>query len=231
MRLPIQIKKKEVLSISTSGNDLNKKDAEGNNRQKEKKTSLEMSFSPSVTATELKEEEIRRVKIEFEADEEVAKLIERARDVLRHKYPKGRFEDLVKEAFKLLLEKKDPLHRHPEPEASSRRGRRIQSKSGSLGALRLGMTEKSGMTKKVISRYIPQEIKQKVWKRDNGKCTFQSKEGRRCNEQGMLEIDHVQPFALDGKNEIENLRLLCAVHNKWRSQVTFGKMYEKRIPL
>ncbi|MBI3019575.1 MAG: hypothetical protein HYY61_06785, partial [Deltaproteobacteria bacterium] len=60
--------------------------------QKEKKTSLEMSFSPSgtdVTPSEPKEE-VRRVKIEFVADEEVAKLIERAKELLRHKYPHGK---------------------------------------------------------------------------------------------------------------------------------------------
>lgn len=57
---------------------------------------------------------------------------------------------------------------------------------------------------------------------------YKSKDGKQCNEQGMLEIDHVRPWALGGKNEIDNLRILCAVHNKWRSNKTFGVNFERK---
>ncbi len=58
-------------------------------------------------ATE-EEKEIRRVKIEFVADESVAKKIERAQEILRHKYPRGLLADIINEALELLLNKKDP---------------------------------------------------------------------------------------------------------------------------
>lgn len=189
------------------------------NEEREKKTerSLEIfqPFSlPSTEAqspvTETKEEpkveEIRRVKIEFTADEKLAKKIERAQQLLRHKYPAGKFEDIFDEALETLLEKKDPERKIARMEQKETKEVKTEPKS----------------TPQTVSRYIPQQIRREIWKRDNGRCTFQSKEGKKCNEAGMLEIDHVHPFALDGKNKVENLQLLCAPHNKWRAQKTFG---------
>ena len=65
-------------------------------------------FDTATTTSKPKEEEIRRVKIEFVADEEVAQKIERAKQILRHKFPKGRLEDVINQALEDLLEKRDP---------------------------------------------------------------------------------------------------------------------------
>ncbi|MBI3017837.1 MAG: HNH endonuclease [Deltaproteobacteria bacterium] len=151
-------------------------------------------------------QEIRKVKIEFVADEEVAKLIQRAKEVLRHKYPQGKLEDLVREAFELLLEKKDPE-------------RKIQRDSSA--ALR-PQNDKSN------TRYIPQRIKEAIWKRDEGQCSYVSSDGKSCGERNFLELDHVQPWSLGGSSTLENLRLLCRTHNQWRAEKTFPeKNYKK----
>lgn len=189
-------------------------------REKKTEKSLEIFqsfFSPTMETQEPKEiktQESRRVKIEFVADEKVVQKIERAKALLRHKFPKGKLENIIDEALEAFLEKKDPerkILRHSEREA-----RRIQAESESFA---MSQAAQRRMTNK---RYIPQQIWREVWKRDNGKCTFQSKEGKKCGETGMLEVDHVRPFALDGKHEMENLRLICASHNKWRAEKTFG---------
>ena len=139
-------------------------------------------------------EEIRRVKIEFVADEKVAKLIERAKELLRHKYPQGKLEDLVREAFELLLEKKDP----------ERKTKRDSSRYA------LGMTKKT--------RYIPKVIQREVYQRDQGQCSYTSAEGKKCGERNFLELDHIHPWSLGGISTSENLRLLCRTHNQYRSQ-------------
>jgi len=76
--------------------------------------------------------------------------------------------------------------------------------------------------KRTTSRYIPQETKRKVWERDGGQCAYESPNGKRCDEKGFLEIDHIEPWALGGKSFEENLRLLCSQHNRWRAERTFG---------
>src|SRR3989338_8628083 len=146
-RLPL---KRAVLENSaqnftfTGESDLNKKDAVVEVSQKGKKTSLKMSFSPSGAAID-PVQEMRKVKIEFIAGEEVAKLIERARELLRHKYPHGKLEDLVREAFELLLEKKDPERKIKR--ASEREILRAERHQNA-------------------SRYIPQVLQREIFKRD-----------------------------------------------------------------
>ena len=70
---------------------------------------------------------------------------------------------------------------------------------------------------KKISHSIPSHLRKYIWERDGGQCTFIYHETkRRCVSRHLLQIDHIQPFALGGRTEKENLRLLCAGHNQYR---------------
>lgn len=185
-------------------------------------------------------DEIRRVKIEFVADERLAQKIERARAILRHKYPKARLEEIFDEALEVLLEKKDISRKlisreneravescHPE-----RQGREGSQRTDSSG-FALGMTWPTPRValarndtcfeneKKKVTRYIPQQIRREVWQRDQGKCVYQSPEGKQCGEEAFLEMDHVRPWALGGRSTAENLQILCRTHNQYRAQQTF----------
>ena len=75
-------------------------------------------------------------------------------------------------------------------------------------------------------RYIPSKVRSHVWMRDQGKCTYVCpKTKRRCLSDHLLQIDHIKPFSLGGKNEADNLRLLCANHNQFmfsRYQKKYG---------
>ena len=70
---------------------------------------------------------------------------------------------------------------------------------------------------KKLSRYIPSHLRKYIWERDQGQCTYVHHETKcRCASRHLLQIDHIQPFALGGRTEKENLRLLCAGHNQYR---------------
>ena len=70
---------------------------------------------------------------------------------------------------------------------------------------------------KKISRSIPSHLRKYIWERDGGQCTYVHHETkRRYVSRHLLQIDHIQPFALGGRSEKENLRLLCAGHNRYR---------------
>ena len=76
---------------------------------------------------------------------------------------------------------------------------------------------------KLSSRYISQSIKREVWRRDDGQCAYiDPHTKRRCSSKHRLEIDHAQPFALDGKTTAENLRLTCKAHNQLFAIAIFG---------
>ncbi len=52
------------------------------------------------------------------------------------------------------------------------------------------------------SRYITNSDKRKVYNQSNGVC-------ENCGSLFLLQNDHLKPFALGGKSEASNLRLLC----------------------
>ena len=64
------------------------------------------------------------------------------------------------------------------------------------------------------SRHIPAAIRDAVFKRDNGRCTYVGRNGVRCGATIHLQIDHIRPFCQGGKHTIDNLRLLCGKHNR-----------------
>jgi hypothetical protein len=135
----------------------------------------------------------RRVKVQFAADEALRNKIDRAKDLLRHKYPQGKLEDIFDEALEALLEKKDPA--------------------------RKVVRKRSSRPSASHSRYIPQRVKDTVWKRDEGRCQYVSPEGRHCDERGFLEYDHIKPWSHGGSSvDPHNIRLLCRTHN----QLGFG---------
>ncbi|MBK9293452.1 MAG: HNH endonuclease [Oligoflexia bacterium] len=68
------------------------------------------------------------------------------------------------------------------------------------------------------SRYIPAYIKQQIWQRDQGQCQYKDPlSQRQCKSTHFIQIDHITPFSQQGSSlDINNLRLLCGNHNRWR---------------
>lgn len=64
--------------------------------------------------------------------------------------------------------------------------------------------------KKPSPRYIPSNIRIKVWIRDEGKCKL-------CGAKEDLEFDHIIPVAKGGSNTEKNIELLCKKCNRKKS--------------
>ena len=86
-------------------------------------------------------------------------------------------------------------------------------------------------TKESTSRHIPAAVRDEVFLRDGGRCTFTGPTGQRCGTRHDLELDHIRPFALGGKHDVENLRALCAAHNRFRARRTIGEAHVEREEL
>jgi 5-methylcytosine-specific restriction endonuclease McrA len=80
----------------------------------------------------------------------------------------------------------------------------------------------SAQPKKTNPRYIPAALKREIWSRDQGQCTFQSADGKRCSSRYALEVDHIVPLALDGQTKLSNLRLLCRAHHQHQALIQLG---------
>lgn len=143
---------------------------------------------------------LERVRIGFDAATALMRLIERAKQVLRHKYPEGRLEDVLRDALETLLERKDPDKRFAPTEAEL--VAELAPEPRFLSAWRGG-------------RYIPARVKRAVWQRDDGRCSWRFEDGSPCGSRDALEFDHFRPFAKGGRSDdARNVRLLCRAHNR-----------------
>jgi 5-methylcytosine-specific restriction endonuclease McrA len=71
-------------------------------------------------------------------------------------------------------------------------------------------------------RHVPAHVRRAVWRRDQGRCTFTSDSGRRCEARDFPEFDHVEPVARGGRATISGIRLRCRAHNQHAAERAFG---------
>lgn len=207
--IPIQDSVPISFSIPTSPQEENRRINSAKEETAQKITRSGTSGLPQIQAEE------RKVKIEFVASERLAKKIERARELLRHKFPKGRLEEIFEESLELLLEKKDPERKMAKRQQIEKEKIEMERGAEAKKENLLGKTPKKEQLK-IVTRYIPEKLKLQIWQRDGGCCTYVSYEGKRCGEKNFLELDHLMPWSFGGESSFENLRLLCRSHNQLR---------------
>ncbi len=125
-----------------------------------------------------------RVAFSFQGSLALRDAIDRIRQLLSHKLPRGGIDDVLLEVARDYIERHDPQKGLP--------GRLSPVKGGSS---------------------IAAGIRRVVWARDGGRCAYIGMTGIRCVSRRFLEMDHVKPRTLGGGDTIGNLRLLCRPHN------------------
>lgn len=142
----------------------------------------------------------QRVHFSFTSDERLLADVERAKDLLRGKYPDPDFEAVFGEGVRMMLDRIDPDRRSVRE--------------------RVPAAAQPGDPR---SRVPPAWVKRAVWKRDSGHCAFRGEGGRLCRSTAGLQYDHIVPWALGGRSEDPaNIRLLCRTHNRLEARRSFG---------
>jgi len=106
----------------------------------------------------------------------------------------------------------------------------VQHKKKKLGLLRKANAAPPPSAPEVkrtpYRKYIRAEIKKQIWRRAHGCCEHQdSKTKQRYHSKFALELDHIQPLALGGADDLQNLQLLCRAHNSRRAVKTFSRKH------
>ncbi len=73
-----------------------------------------------------------------------------------------------------------------------------------------GILENLNEINRIRREQIPQDILDKVWNRDGGKCTS-------CGSQEKIEFDHIIPISKGGANTYRNIQILCEKCNSKKS--------------
>jgi 5-methylcytosine-specific restriction endonuclease McrA len=147
-----------------------------------------------------------RFKVQLTVSREQRDKLNTARDLLRHAQPDGDLARIIERGLDLLIDQQ--LKRRF---GASNRPRKTK---GAAPAPR--------------SRHVPNEIRRGVLERDSLRCTFVSKEGKRCDERGWLELDHEKAYALGGQHTEGNVRMMCRAHNQLLAERVFGPLFMRQ---
>jgi hypothetical protein len=174
----------------------------------------ETSLRSEVRTGEVSPQAFERVQVwdvRFAGDQELRELTEWMKSHLSNKYPKGvGLLEAYKYALRYVREREDPARR-----AERRKKRQAKQK-----------TSKKSASKPKRTRHIPVKEQDKVWVRDRGRCAFVGAGGKRCNATHNLQIDHYPiPYARGGPSTENNLRLLCAKHNRFTAESIYGQKH------
>jgi 5-methylcytosine-specific restriction endonuclease McrA len=151
----------------------------------------------------------KRMLVQFLAADELVEKFEKVKALLSAGKSNLSFADIVEVLVNEYLERHSPAARQERREnrkrAASPDSRRRECKDATQ------------------SRHIPDDVRDEVFVRDGGQCTFTSWDGTRCQCKKGLQIDHIRPFAAGGTHDLSNLRLLCGAHNRLAAEQALGK--------
>lgn len=144
--------------------------------------------------------------IQFVADGQLMKKIEKLKNLLAHQNYEGRYDKLFEKVVDMALEKLDPEQRE------MRRMKKTPTTTSESDVIASPEGAKQ-------SRYIPQTIRDQVWVRDHGECQYRDPvTGRICGSKHGVQLDHIKPYSQGGDHSPQNLRLLCGSHNRYRAE-------------
>ncbi len=167
--------------------------------------SILASISPTPASPYEKERPLNGVDVEirFVANVPLVGKLHRLKDLNSHRDPSRSYRGLFEWLSDLGLKTADPLTKS----------------AAAARPLKTAATQPASST----LRYIPNDLRIKVWQRDHGTCTYRDpKSGRRCDATSFIEMDHIVPHALGGETTLDNLRLLCKTHNLEAARRAYG---------
>ena len=166
------------------------------------------------------------IKLHLEVTRETAEVLHRARKILKQNKAEVSDDDLIRSAFELLLDKKDPQRKaqRAQKKQANKRQKQLASKTQRKDAPAPGRKKISKkQTSNVRSRYVPAKTRHQVHATSNYRCEYRNSTGKQCLETTALQMDHIKMFCQNGSHEINNLRLLCRTHNNYLAEIQLGK--------
>jgi 5-methylcytosine-specific restriction endonuclease McrA len=147
----------------------------------------------------------RRVVNHFTAREVVMTKIETVRALASHRLPMNApLEQVIEFLADYFLKREDPKQRHE---------RRIAKDD----------PKPKAMQKTTNPRAISIAVRDEVFVSGEGVCSYVGPDGKKCGSKHVVQVDHKNPVGRGGSASINNLRLLCAEHNRMEAARIMGK--------
>jgi len=157
-----------------------------------------------------------RYLIRFTADRELHTQIQELKSLMRHQIPDGDVAKIVAQALHALL---DQARKRKRGASSPARCPQTSAAPEPAPSTAAGRSE---AVAKRPTRNIPTAIRRSVWERDEGRCGYESREGRRCGTRDFLEFHHQVPWVRCREHRASNIHLRCRAHNQHAAELDFG---------
>jgi hypothetical protein len=147
-------------------------------------------------------------KVELTADRALRDKLKLAQDLMRHRVPNGNLSTILDLALDLLIDevKKERFGDGRKPRASP-----------------------VEQPQEPATRHIPAAVSRPVVERDGYQCTFVDEEtGRRCDETGWLELDHLDGYARTHEHSVDSVAVRCRTHNQYAADLMYGREFMDR---
>lgn len=169
---------------------------------------------------------------QFLADDEFVALFEEVRQLMSRDGHHPSMSEVLKTTLREYRDRHSPAARH-ERRGAMTAAAVVAAGAKEAGSAATGIAQSTNEASAADSRrrecedapksrHIPDDIRDAVFVRDGGRCTFISRCGTRCGSAHGLQIDHIRPFSVGGTHELSNLRLLCAAHNRRAAELVLG---------
>ena len=184
-----------------------------------------------------------RYRIEFTASSALKEKLEHLRALLSHWNPSGDIAVVIERALEIAIERveKQRFAKMAAPRRaradSAKRATTEASQKSPADSIERATTEASRhaeSSEQVMSlrrtksrrearAHIPNAVRREVAERDELRCTYCAPDGVRCTARAFLQLHHERAWARGGEDAADNLRLLCASHNRLLAEEEFGR--------
>lgn len=150
----------------------------------------------------IQRDESLRLEITFSKEE--AELLKEVRDLLSHVMPGASYKEVLVESLKEVKKKRVAVVKLKP---------KLEKVTSTLKVTAPKITEVKKPSAAEVRRSVFRKDKSCRWKFDNGKV---------CGSTFQLQIDHKRSQWLGGRDEKENLQVLCSAHNRLKYQMEIG---------
>jgi 5-methylcytosine-specific restriction endonuclease McrA len=168
-----------------------------------------------------------RYRIQLNASSTLKEKLELLRALTSHSNPDGDLAVVIERAVDLALAQvqKQRFAKTDVPRAQSSRAQSSRAQpTSNEGSSPSPNPRSTHISKRRFERreHIPHAMKREIAARDGLRCTYTSDTGCRCAARAFLQIHHEKPWARGGASNAQNIRLLCAAHNRLLAERDFG---------
>lgn len=150
--------------------------------------------------------------------------LERLKDLLSSKKNRDcSLQEVLDFALETAIEKHDPIRKAER--ASERKKKSVVKKTGSKTQpavchvtrkpeQMVQSTKSTGISNKPRRKALSKKLVHELQRRDRGRCTYVSADGKRCGAKRFLQFHHILAVARGGKDVLDNIKTLCATHHR-----------------